>query len=221
MSGRVLEALGVVKSFRMEGGEIPVLRGVDLSLDDGEVVALVGASGAGKTSLLNILGALDPDYEGSVVVGGNRIKNHSGRELAGLRNRFLGFVFQSYNLLGRCSAVENCALPGRFCEGRPDYNRAKSLLARVGLQGKERHRPAELSGGEKQRVAVARALYNNPKVVLCDEPTGNLDRATSEEILDLFRVLREGGTSFLIATHDDAVGEFCDRTLNLVEGVLQ
>jgi len=221
MSQDVLEARRISKHFLMARGAVDVLQEVNLVLGEGELVALVGASGAGKTSLLNILGTLDPDYGGEVVIGGNRLKDHEDSGLAGLRNRFLGFVFQSYNLLGKYSALENCALPGRFSDRGLDYGRARDLLHRVGLGGKEEHRPAELSGGEKQRVAIARALYNSPKLVLCDEPTGNLDKGTASEILDLFTSLREEGTSFLIATHDEEIAAFAERTLKLVDGVLQ
>jgi len=221
MSEIALQASQIHKRF-LDGSNVHhILKGIDLQLGVGETVALVGPSGAGKTSLLNILGALDPDYDGQVEVGGENISEKNDTQLATLRNQHLGFVFQSFNLLNHNSALENVWLAGRFSSQGVSERRARELLGRVGLKGKEHQRPPTLSGGERQRVAIARALYHNPRVVLCDEPTGNLDAQSATDILALFEQLRDEGTTFLIVTHDDKVANIAHRTLNLVQGELQ
>ncbi|MED5464590.1 MAG: ABC transporter ATP-binding protein [Myxococcota bacterium] len=221
MTTPALRASGIHKRFQDGDETRHVLKGVDLSLEEGETVALVGPSGSGKTSLLNILGALDPDYDGGVFIGGHRLSDYNDTRLAELRNEHLGFVFQGFNLLNHYSVLDNCALAGRFSPLGVDDERARFFLERVGLKGLEHKRPPTLSGGERQRVAIARALYQNPRVVLCDEPTGNLDSGTAQEILRLFEELRDEGTTFLMVTHDNAVAEVAHRTLRLVEGRLR
>ena len=221
MTHSALKARQIRKSFVDGNQTYEILRGIDLELEVGETVALIGPSGAGKTSLLNILGALDPDYEGLVEVGGETISEKNDTELAILRNQHLGFVFQSFNLLNHNSALENVWLAGRFSPNGVNADRARELLSRVGLEGKEHQRPPTLSGGERQRVAIARALYHNPRVVFCDEPTGNLDSQSAKDILTLFEQLRDDGTTFLIVTHDDKVANIAHRTLHLVQGELQ
>ena len=221
MTHSALKARQIRKSFVDGNQTYEILRGIDLELEVGETVALIGPSGAGKTSLLNILGALDPDYEGLVEVGGETISEKNDTELAILRNQHLGFVFQSFNLLNHNSALENVWLAGRFSPNGVNADRARELLSRVGLEGKEHQRPPTLSGGERQRVAIARALYHNPRVVFFDEPTGNLDSQSAKDILTLFEQLRDDGTTFLIVTHDDKVANIAHRTLHLVQGELQ
>jgi putative ABC transport system ATP-binding protein len=221
MTDVALVASQIHKRFLDGSNTHHILKGIDLHLSVGETVALVGPSGAGKTSLLNILGALDPDYDGQVDVGGENISEKNDTQLAVLRNQHLGFVFQGFNLLNHNSALENVWLAGRFSPQGVSESRARELLERVGLKGKEHQRPPTLSGGERQRVAIARALYHNPRVVLCDEPTGNLDTQSAHDILTLFEQLRDEGTTFLIVTHDDKVANIAHRTLNLVGGELQ
>ncbi len=199
-------------------GTRPILTHVELQIDRGERVALFGASGSGKTTLLNILGGLDRDFRGEVVVAGLSLRAESDRTLARFRREALGFVFQSYNLLMHLTVLENVVLPARFGPARPDYERGREVLARVGLGDALRRSPRTLSGGERQRVAIARALYGRPRVVLCDEPTGNLDRQTAREVLSLFDAIGDEGTTLLIATHDEAVAEGAHRVLTLREG---
>jgi putative ABC transport system ATP-binding protein len=201
--------------------DVPILDGIDLFVRAGERVALIGSSGSGKSTLLHILGALDADYQGSVIVAGSTLETMSDDARSDFRNRTLGFVFQSYNLLGHLTAVENVLLPSRFADETPNLDRAYHELARVGLLKKANQRPITLSGGERQRVAIARALYHKPKLVLCDEPTGNLDRKTAVEILTLFESLAKEGVAMLIATHDAAIAESAARVLTLNAGRLE
>ncbi len=211
---------GLKKSYR--NAEREVLRGVELEIADGDVVSLVGRSGCGKTTLLNIIGGLDSNYDGLVEVGGTRLSTLSDRQLARYRQRDVGFVFQAYHLLEHLSCNENVSLPARF--GRPGGNersRALEVLDMVGLAGAADHRPTRLSGGERQRVAVARALFNRPRLLLLDEPTGNLDTDTGAELLELLSVLRtELGLTLLAATHDAAIESAGRRVMRMADGVL-
>jgi putative ABC transport system ATP-binding protein len=223
----VIALRGVEKSFRDGPRELPVLRGVDLDLAAGELVAIVGASGSGKSTLLHVAGGLDRDYRGVVTVGDTPLSGLSARELARLRNETLGFVFQSFNLLPGLTALENVMLPGmlRDAGGGPPAQtriraRAADALARVGLADKAASPPARLSGGERQRVAIARALFAEPRVLLADEPTGNLDAATGEEIIQRFAQLAAGGMAVLVVTHEERVSRAASRVLQLREGTL-
>ncbi len=215
----------VEKSFRDGEREIPVLRGVDLQVAQGELVAIVGPSGSGKSTLLHVAGGLDRDYRGRVAVEGSDLSRLSARELARLRNRTIGFVFQSFNLLPGLSAIENVMLPGmlRDATGEPPgavRARAADALIRVGLADKASATPARLSGGERQRVAIARALFVRPRVLLADEPTGNLDVTTGEEIIRLFSELAAAGMAVLVVTHEERVSGAAARVLQLREGKL-
>ena len=217
----LLAADGLEKDYRTGPEVVKVLRGVSLSLRPGEVVALVGASGIGKTTLLYILGALDRPSAGQVLFDGESVFARSDASLARFRRQEIGFVFQFYNLLGEMTALENAMLPALLL--RKPLREARALagdaLAEVGLGDRMRHRPGELSGGEQQRVAVARALINRPRLILADEPTGNLDPKTSEVIYDLFlRLQAERGIAFLIATHNHELARKADRGYRLVEG---
>jgi putative ABC transport system ATP-binding protein len=207
---------------RVRDGKDDLLLLTDISIDiaAGERVALLGPSGSGKSTLLNILGALDPDFEGEVRIAGASLAEMRDAELAAFRNRTLGFAFQAYNLLGHLTVLENVLLPGRFSAERIEAQRAIDVLERVGLHDKAHRRPTTLSGGERQRVAIARALYNRPKLVLCDEPTGNLDHNTGHEVLRLFEQLTRDGVALLIATHDEAIATSAHRVLRLAAGVL-
>ncbi|HOC43528.1 MAG TPA: ABC transporter ATP-binding protein [Thermoanaerobaculales bacterium] len=205
-----------------------VLRGVDLDVDAGELVAITGRSGAGKTTLLNVIGGLDSGYQGSVEVAGRRLSELGDRQLSAFRNRSVGFVFQAYNLLEQLTVSENVALPSVFAggshgrEGREEVRRrALESLAAVGLDGRANDRPAVLSGGERQRVAIARALLQRTPLLLCDEPTGNLDEATGAQIAELLREVRERrGVTVVVATHDAAIRRLAGRVLELRDGAL-
>ena len=218
----VLEARGLAKTYDTGGVEVLALRGVDLSIERGEFVAVMGPSGCGKSTLLNLLAGLDRPTAGEVRLDGNRIDQLSETELARLRRRKIGFVFQFLNLLPTLSAVENVELPlllvGRR---RKDARRtAGELLGDLGVGDKRAAAPVQLSGGQQQRVALARALANTPDIVLGDEPTGNLDSATAREVLGLLRAAREGGQTLLLVTHDARVAAAADRVVNLRDGLV-
>ncbi len=206
-------------------GEEPVaaLDGVSLKIDNGEFVAIMGASGSGKSTMLNILGCLDVPTSGSYLLDGVEVAQRSRRELAIIRNRKLGFVFQNFNLLPRTSAIENVELPdiylGRLSRSQR-RRRAIELLRRVGLGGRGTHTPAELSGGQQQRVAIARALMNEPPVLFADEPTGNLDTKSSVEIMNLFTELSNEGITIVMVTHEDDIAAYAKRHLVMRDGHL-
>lgn len=211
------------KEYRGGGGPLKVLRGVDLAVQAGETVGIAGASGAGKSTLLHLLGGLDRPTHGEVVLGGRYLGQLSDSELSRVRSRLLGFVFQFHHLLLEFSALENVAMPLLIQEIEEDEarDRAREILVEVGLGGRLDHRPSALSGGEQQRVAVARALVHEPIVVLADEPSGNLDRANSERLHDLmFALAREKGVAFVVATHDERLAERTDRLLYIEDGIL-
>ncbi len=206
-------------------GEEPVhaLGGVSLTIDSGEFVAIMGASGSGKSTLLNILGCLDAPTSGSYLLDGIEVARRTRTDLAHIRNRKLGFVFQSFNLLPRTSAIENVELPDLYLGrlGRRERReRALALLARVGLGGRSSHTPAQLSGGQQQRVAIARALMNEPPVLFADEPTGNLDTKSSVEIMRLFTELSNEGITIVMVTHEDDIAGFAKRHLVMRDGLL-
>jgi lipoprotein-releasing system ATP-binding protein len=219
----VLEAVGLTKSFEGTKGTIEVLRGLDLGVRRGEILSIIGASGVGKSTLLQILGSLDKPDSGSMMINGRATDSLSQTELNRLRNRVIGFVFQFHFLLPEFTALENVMMPNLI--GRSSWKdaqrRAAGLLERVGLSERVFHKPSELSGGEQQRVAVARALANDPEVILADEPTGNLDDASSEELHRLVAELshREGKT-FVVVTHKKDFSRFADRVLVLQDGRL-
>jgi ABC-type lipoprotein export system ATPase subunit len=216
-----LSVRGVHKTYRLGVRSLPVLRGVDLEIARGDFMALRGASGAGKSTLLHMLGGLDTPNRGEVWLAGRNLAVLSRRELARVRNEEIGFIFQSYYLLPELDALENVSLPARMARkpARETGNRARELLARVGLGDRIEHKPYELSGGEQQRVAIARALINEPQLILADEPTGNLDSHTGEEILDLLCSLREEKkTTLVMATHDSKLAARAPRCLQIVDG---
>ncbi|MDY7217978.1 lipoprotein-releasing ABC transporter ATP-binding protein LolD [Denitrificimonas sp. JX-1] len=219
----VLECRNLSKSYSEGPAEVNVLKGVELLLKPGERVAIIGSSGSGKTTLLNMLGGLDTPTTGSVWLAGEELSALSEKKRGLLRNRALGFVYQFHHLLAEFNALENVCMPLLISrlpivEAR---QRAKALLTRVGLKERMYHKPAELSGGERQRVAIARALVNEPKLVLLDEPTGNLDRNTAQTIQELILELSVSlGTAFLVVTHDPALAQQMDRILTLENGCL-
>lgn len=212
-----MEVRDIYKSF----GRLEILRGISLQLHRGEILAIVGASGAGKTTLLQVIGTLDAPDRGEVIIEGERLSALSGDRRAAFRNRHLGFVFQSHQLMPEFTAVENVAIPAMISgkSRREAMAEAGELLRRLSLGDRLDHRPAELSGGEKQRVAVARAIINHPEIVLADEPTGALDSVRKRELLELFLRLREEeGLSFIVVTHDRETAEIADRSLLLSDG---
>jgi lipoprotein-releasing system ATP-binding protein len=221
----VIEARDLAKSYvGGDGGLIHVLDGLDLQVRRGELVAVVGASGAGKSTLLHLLGALDRPTRGYIVIDGEPLHGLSEEALARLRNRKVGFVFQFHHLLREFSALENVMMPLRIAgwDVRRARSRAEELLARVGLGGRMSHRPSELSGGEQQRTAVARALAIDPVVVLADEPSGNLDHANAERLHDLFvQLVRDLEVAMLVVTHNRSLAARADRTLLLEDGRLR
>jgi ABC-type lipoprotein export system ATPase subunit len=222
----VIRLEGVRK--RYPGLEIEVLRGIDLQVEEHEFVSIVGRSGTGKTTLLNLIGGLDGAFDGVVEVGGQDVRVLNEVEISSFRNRIVGHVFQAYHLLDHLSCRENVALAALFSrgDGRRDaswtHRRANEVLESVGLRGAGSRRPTTLSGGERQRIAIARALFNRPKVLLCDEPTGNLDTETGREIVDLLSSLhREREMTIVAATHDEAIAAAGARVLDLRDGVFE
>jgi lipoprotein-releasing system ATP-binding protein len=221
MPGPLVLATNVQKAFRHMGRTLEVLRGVDLEILDGEMLGVVGPSGAGKSTLLHCIGTLDVPTRGSIKLAGEEITAMPGWRLAELRNRTIGFVFQFHHLLPEFNALENAMMPG-LVQGRPRREvetRARALLEEVGLAQRVLHRPGELSGGEQQRVALARALLLEPKLLLADEPTGNLDSATSAQIHDLFfEINRQRGTTIVVVTHNLALAGSMPRVVTLKDG---
>lgn len=218
----LIEAVGVTKSFKTAAGELRVLKGIDLSIRKGEMLGIIGASGAGKSTLLQILGALDRPTSGRVMFKEKDIASMDENWLARLRNASIGFVFQFHHLLPEFNSLENVMFPAiisgtSFPEAE---KKANALLGELGLSGRTRHRPGELSGGEQQRVAVARALIQSPEVVLADEPTGNLDTSTGNDLFALFLELnKKRGITFVVVTHNKSLSDRCHRVLEMADGI--
>ena len=211
---------GVGKVYEMGGHQVKALRRVDLEISAGEMIAIMGPSGSGKSTLMNVLGCLDSPSFGTYELDGRDVSGMDEDELAQVRNRKLGFVFQSFNLLPLISAVENVALPLLYAGERDATKRALEALDQVGLSGRESHRPTEMSGGQRQRVAIARALVTSPPVILADEPTGNLDSQTGEEILAIFAELNRRGSTVVLVTHEREVAERAERIITIQDGLL-
>lgn len=219
--GLIVSVRNLTKTYRPNGVEVRVLRGLNLDIQAGEMVAILGASGVGKSTLLHVIGALDRPTEGDVFFEGEPIFRLSDAKLARFRNQSIGFVFQFHHLLPEFSALENVIIPGLLggASRREMEVRARELVERVGLKERMSHRPAELSGGEQQRVAVARALVNRPALVLADEPTGNLDSESASSIFDLLReVNKSDGVTFLVVTHNESIAQRMDRQVVMVDG---
>ncbi|CAN5750899.1 ABC transporter ATP-binding protein [soil metagenome] len=220
----VIEARGLRKIYRLEGGlEVHALRGLDLRIARGQYAAIMGPSGSGKSTLLQILGCLDVPTSGSYKLAGEEVSELEEDVLSGIRNRRIGFIFQAYNLLPRANALNNVALPLMYRGTAPAERTqlAKRALQRVGLGDRLDHRPNQLSGGQKQRVAIARALATDPDILLADEPTGNLDSRTGEEILGLFQELHAEGRTVIMVTHEQEVAEHCETIVRVRDGVVE
>jgi len=214
----LIELEGLRKIYYMGKIEVPALRGIDLEIDRGEFVALMGPSGSGKSTLLNMIGLLDTPTAGKIVIDGVDISSLNEDERADFRLRKLGFVFQFFSLLMELKAIENVALP--MIMNEKGYDRAESLLELVGIGDRALHYPSELSGGQQQRVAIARALANEPAILLADEPTANLDTASANQILELFRELNNRGQTIIMVTHEHDLGEKADRIVKLKDGMV-
>lgn len=222
----MIQLENIRKTYHVGEIDLPVLKGVTERVHVGEMVALMGASGSGKTTLMNILGCLDHPTSGRYWLDGNEVTDYTPKERARLRNRLIGFVFQSFNLLARTSALENVMMPLTYSHDEISEEemarRAKELLGKVGLSDRLDHQPSQLSGGQQQRVAIARSLVNRPKVLMADEPTGNLDSRTSEEILQMFTELnRSDGITILLVTHDAAVASHARRIIRIRDGLIE
>ncbi len=218
----LIQCNDVTKVFKMGNTKVNILKGISLNVDAGEFVAIVGESGSGKSTLLNILGGLMACDNGEIIINDNHIEKLTENELALFRRNNLGFIFQTYNLLPQLSALENVEMPLIFSgiSKNERRTRAKEMLERVGLADRMEHKPAELSGGQQQRVSIARALINNPKVILADEPTGNLDSKTSIEILNLLKELNQTyNMTFLVVTHSQVVYKYADKIVKMEDGV--
>lgn len=223
-NGEILVTKNLHKTYRMGRRGVPVLRGIDLEVNEAQIVAIVGASGVGKSTLLHILGTLDRPSEGSVFIEGTDVFKYDEKKLADFRNRTVGFIFQFHHLLPEFTAIENVMMPSLIA-GKPKKrirDHAKSLLTEVGLEHRVTHRPGELSGGEMQRVAVARALMNDPRLVLADEPSGNLDQAASDALHDLlWNLSRKDRRTLVIVTHNHELAENADKVVEIFDGSIK
>lgn len=217
----LIELKNITKSYPLDGLQLKILKGISLKIDDGEFVAIMGPSGSGKSTLMNILGCLDKPSSGTYLLDGQRVENLSADELAEIRNRKIGFVFQGFNLLSRTTALENVELPMVYANipAEKREQRAKEALAKVGLKERMYHQPNQLSGGQQQRVAIARAVVNEAPIVFADEPTGNLDTKMSIEIMNLFTKLNEElKRTIILVTHEDDIARYAKRIIRIVDG---
>lgn len=219
----LIELENVVKIYEVGAERVHALRGVSLRVEENEYLAIMGPSGSGKSTLMNILGCLDTPTFGRYLFKGQNVGSMDDDQLAGIRNREIGFVFQTFNLLPRANALHNVELPLIY-NGTPASKRrqlAEEALAKVGLADRMHHRPNELSGGQRQRVAIARALVNRPSIILADEPTGNLDTRTGQEIMDIFEKLHEAGNTIILVTHEEYIAEHTNRIIRLRDGMIE
>lgn len=215
---KIIEAENLVKTYHRGSETIRALNGIDLSVEAGEFLAIVGPSGSGKTTLLNLLGCLDIPSTGKLAVDGSEISGLKPKDLTAIRSRTVGFVFQQFFLFPTLTAIENVELPSIFGRKNSHYARAKELLELVGLKGRENHRPSQLSGGEMQRVAIARSLINSPKLLLADEPTGNLDSENADTIFTLLQSLNQNGITVIMVTHNHELAQRAHRVIRLKDG---
>ena len=222
MTKKVIEIQGLYKDYNTAAGVFPVLKDVNLTIDDGDYVAIMGPSGSGKSTFMNILGCLDRPSKGEYILDGHSVKSLSSNELAKLRNKTIGFVFQGFNLLARSTLVENVSLPLVYAEDQKELRTkiAKNILERMGLGNYFDSKPSQISGGQQQRVAIARALVNQPRIILADEPTGNLDSKTSDEIMKIFDELNQIGNTIIIVTHENDIADHASRQVRFLDGII-
>jgi putative ABC transport system ATP-binding protein len=223
MENPLIKISQLKRDFLLGNETINVLKGIDLIINKGEYVALMGPSGSGKSTLMNLLGCLDTPTSGSYILNGNDVSQMHDDELAEIRNKEIGFVFQTFNLLPRTTALDNVALPMIYA-GYPKTERnlrATEVLSLVNLSDRMDHQPNQLSGGQRQRVAIARAMVNKPSIILADEPTGNLDSKTSEEIMNLFNDIHENGNTIIVVTHEEEIAKYAHRVIRLKDGRIE
>ncbi len=219
----LIQLVNLSKVYDIGAVRVEALRSINLSIERNEYVAIMGPSGSGKSTLMNVLGCLDTPTSGEYLLNNNRVSEMDDDQLAEIRNREIGFVFQTFNLLPRANALHNVELPLIY-NGTPTQQRrqlAKEALEKVGLEDRMHHKPNELSGGQRQRVAIARALVNNPSIILADEPTGNLDSKTGDEIMEIFETLHEQGNTIILVTHEEYIAEHSDRIIRLRDGLIE
>ena len=223
MANPLIQITNIKRDFQLGNETINVLKGIDLQIDKGEYVALMGPSGSGKSTLMNLLGCLDTPTSGTYILNGNDVSQMHDDDLAEIRNKEIGFVFQTFNLLPRTTALDNVALPMIYAGySKTDRNiRATEVLKQVGLDDRMDHQPNQLSGGQRQRVAVARALVNKPSIILADEPTGNLDSKTSVEIMKLFGDIHAAGNTVILVTHEEDIAKYAHRIIRLRDGMIE
>jgi len=222
-SKSVISLRGITRDFQLGAQTVHVLKGIDLDIQQGEYVALMGPSGSGKSTLMNLLGCLDTPTAGSYHLAGRDVSRMDDNDLAAVRNKEIGFVFQTFNLIPRQTALQNVALPMVYAGASKEERtaRAEEVLTQVGLDDRMDHRPNQLSGGQRQRVAVARALVNTPSMILADEPTGNLDSTTSVEIMKLFDDIHKAGNTLVVVTHEEDIAQHAHRIIRLRDGVIE
>ena len=223
MANPLIKITNIKRDFPLGNEIVYVLKGIDLEINKGEYVALMGPSGSGKSTLMNILGCLDTPTSGTYILNGKHVSEMQDDELAGIRNREIGFVFQTFNLMPRTTALDNVALPMVYAGHSKSerVERATEVLTQVGLQDRMDHKPNQLSGGQRQRVAVARALVNKPSIILADEPTGNLDSKTSVEIMNLFNEIHANGNTVILVTHEEDIAAYAHRIIRLRDGIIE